>query len=143
MSATCNGCGDCCDPVHLPEWAVECLTEMVKAVAEGVVSPFDDPEAWIARKWNLSAAESAYLNAGWFSALVRRPDGRFDCPSFDREARRCLIHATRPPVCRDYPWYGKEPAAGALDSSRCSYWEDIAPDQRPRDWQPVEIGVRL
>ena len=62
------------------------------------------------------------------------------CDAFDPATRLCTAQENRPPVCRDYPWYGKDPAgsgSGPLLYRECSYLADVAPDQRPDGARPL------
>lgn len=107
---TCNGCGDCCDPVPLPFTKAE------------------------ARRRNLHPSERRWVltrlrRISRAEALRRRPSlspatGRFyyECRDFDPVARRCMAYETRPPVCRNYPWYGNDPEPAKLDYlERCAF----------------------
>lgn len=94
-------------------------------------------------------------NARWFHQLVfvetaesEHPEKRqnhYTCPHFDAEARTCTDYANRPPVCRDFPWYGQPPGSrmpGAV-SKRCTYWADVPAEQRPADWAPVTFRASV
>jgi len=37
---------------------------------------------------------------------------------------RCLVHDTRPQVCRGYPWYGQPPRLMPLPDGHCGYAVD-------------------
>ena len=85
-------CGACCDPVTLGVATVD------RAFAFGPASPQME---WI---WN-----------NLMPLKHRGDDGvLLMCVNYDIESRACLAYDTRPPVCRDYPFYGKE-ADPALD----------------------------
>lgn len=72
---------------------------------------------------------------------------RYACDQYDPEARACRAQETKPPVCRDYPWYRDGPTqerASALDP-RCSYLLDVPPPVRPegaRPLIPIEVVPR-
>lgn len=48
----------------------------------------------------------------------------YRCPIFDPVARVCTDHANRPPVCSNYPWYGREPESYKGLPPRCSFVAD-------------------
>ena len=66
-------------------------------------------------------------------------DGYWTCDAYDPEHGTCTAHDSRPPLCRDYPWYGKEPSAEQLGPiyPQCSYLADVPPDQRPEGARPL------
>jgi hypothetical protein len=66
-------------------------------------------------------------------------DGYWMCDVFDPEHGQCTAHDQRPPLCREYPWYGKEPSADQLGLmySQCSYLADLPRDQRPEGARPL------
>jgi Fe-S-cluster containining protein len=61
----------------------------------------------------------------------------YSCDQFDPESRRCTAYADRPPMCRDYPWYGDpaDPAKALPDT--CTHLTEIG-----RQPVPVEITSR-
>ena len=103
LAPTCEGCGDCCDPV-LTTWDAH-HTE--------------------------HAENRAFARAHWHELPAPSPGRhRYQCDAFDPATRCCTAYATRPPVCRGFPWYGAAPspalAVGRLPR-RCVYWRDIEP----------------
>jgi Fe-S-cluster containining protein len=47
------------------------------------------------------------------------------CKKFDKTTRKCTAHNDRPQLCRNYPWYGKEPKRGDTTmGGRCSFLVD-------------------
>lgn len=70
-------------------------------------------------------------------------EGWLWCDQFDRTSRLCLAHDHRPSICRDFPWYGREPRGTrtewngehviGLISRRCSFWADVPASERPAD----------
>lgn len=116
----CARCGRCCDPVIL-------LFDPQERAAE----VFADPES----------SDDNLLNAAWMQdhwAVVHSyedDDGdvvrRVRCDAYDPETRLCGAHDQRPPVCSDFPWYGKPSSewagsaqAAALDP-QCSFNADV------------------
>ena len=48
----------------------------------------------------------------------------YECPYFDEANKQCTVHGTplKPPMCRNYPLYGKEiPCSKGLQSPSCGY----------------------
>jgi Fe-S-cluster containining protein len=83
------GCGACCDPVTIPDKNAE------RAMAFG---PAPGQLDWMWRNW---------------MPLSHRGDTvLMMCANYDIENRSCLAYDTRPPVCKDYPFYGKSPDTG-------------------------------
>jgi Fe-S-cluster containining protein len=87
---------------------------------------------WARTALTAMPAREAYTKAPWLKGryMVDR-DGNaampffFRCRHFDAETRTCLDYANRPPVCRDYPWYGMEPREDASLPPDCSYRSDL------------------
>ena len=49
-----------------------------------------------------------------------------------------MAHDERPPLCSDYPWYGREPGTGEKGLPlRCSFWADYPAERRPAEWVSV------
>lgn len=62
---------------------------------------------------------------------------RWSCDAFDQVTRLCTAHEERPPVCRDFPWYGREPDLITSLNPQCSYLLDVAPSERPEGARPL------
>lgn len=58
------------------------------------------------------------------------------CAYYDGQTQECRAYDQRPPVCRDFPWYGREPD-GDFAEGRCSYLLDVAPSERPDGARPL------
>jgi Fe-S-cluster containining protein len=79
-------------------------------------------------------------NADFIAAhFAETCDGHWTCDAYDPEHGTCTAHEDRPPLCRDYPWYGEQPSAdrAAHFSRQCSYLADLPPDQRPDGARPL------
>jgi Fe-S-cluster containining protein len=139
----CSRCGDCCDPITFSADALERLSAWARP---DLPHPFIDPTYWTEGGWEFWRAVKAwprmredalFIDANW--TVLRKyesatgPGVYMECNYFDSEARMCRAGPARPPVCRDYPWYGREPGdikpANSLPP-RCSFWADV----------PVEIS---
>lgn len=121
------------------------------AALEGVPAPEDDWPYWLEHGYSEDQQERAirlydpagsqradadFLAAHWH--LLEDAE-RYSCDAFDAATRQCTAHENRPPVCRDYPWYGGEPSAerAVYMGKQCSYLADLPPDQRPEGARPL------
>jgi len=134
----CARCGDCCDPVTV-SFHVE--TYAPRRLAEPDLSPEarENCEFMLAH-WTTTASlvregEAGEVTVGY---EVR-------CDAFDPAARLCGAHEARPPVCRDFPWYGRavddvEGRAVVADglSPRCSFNRDVP----GRTFLPLTVVTR-
>lgn len=123
----CARCGDCCDPVILPFHPTERATARLA-----------DPDADLSDK---NREDYNFMIAHWRPIrAVTETDAEGDliayyevrCDMFDKEKRLCGAHESRPPICRNFPWYGRAeddvegraPVAESL-SPRCSFNADV------------------
>lgn len=151
MTAGCARCGDCCESIYLftsldlKLWTTEALKATPDPATDDGWAYWrehgwsDDHRATAERWYNpdgLLRANADFITARWTAV----GDERWTCDAFDPDSRTCTAHDTRPPVCRDYPWYGKEPtpeAAAEIHNLRCSYLADLPRDQRPDGARPL------
>lgn len=152
MSAGCARCGSCCDPVHFERERLEAILKWTTEALEGVPDPGTDEgwEHWLKHGYAASDRERAvcrfdpagrYRTDVDFIAAHWAPidDKTVACDAYDPETALCTAHENRPPVCRDYPWYGREPSEDTrtdLDP-HCSYLADLPPDKRPEGSRPL------
>ena len=125
MSAGCARRGSCCDPVIIEADVFSGCGERARSEE----FPHDN-DRFITQHWRPLSAWQA--EDGTWYLPVR-------CDAFDPAHRTCTAHDSRPPVCRDFPWYGGEPgpdSAAGLES-HCSYLADLRPDQREPDSRPL------
>lgn len=98
----CSGCGDCCDRIWLAGGRMAIATN----------------------------TEATMENRVWASELVplEQPN-TYACPKFDRESRSCTTYEDRPPVCSNFPWYGKMPSPPEAShlSQRCTFRAEASP----------------
>jgi Putative zinc- or iron-chelating domain len=152
VSAGCARCGSCCSPVPFTREQHESVSAWSTAALERVPDPGTDLgwAHWLASGWGEEARDTAvgrYDPAGrWrrdadFIAARWTPDGDggCKCDAFDPATASCTARDSRPPVCRDYPWYGKEPSADQVDwvNPQCSYLADLPSDKRPEGSRPL------
>lgn len=99
MPCTPN-CGACCDPVLLQELAVDRIFAFGPAGAQATaLRDMLEP---------LSTASDGQV--------------RLRCIHYDAAARACTNYEGRPPMCRDFPWYGKGARDGVLATGTvCGY----------------------
>ncbi len=142
MNGSCNGCGDCCAVVVLgTEWS-KAKARAEVGVAREQVRWHGDP-AWRDRladlEWRVRLKRISLTEAKRRLPSVGRGSTYWECPNFDYSSRRCLDYENRPPVCRNFPWYGRDPddpGAGSLRAfPRCGYRIDKI--ERLRDWAPA------
>lgn len=127
MSLGCARCGACCENIWLSRQH------------RGQI------EAAIARDDFESAGPEAHPNSSFilehWTEVERTEDGesRYVCDAYDPDRRLCTAHADRPPVCSQFPWYGRQAGdlAGAVINKRCSYWLDVPPAERPPGARPL------
>lgn len=149
----CAMCGDCCVEVKLRTSPADI---QARASLPGGVSFAAQGRGYIRRAQNAGGVmrEAVFL-ARWleFTGRVIKADwGTNDdgstnyvtrfvyrCLKFDEVNRVCTAHDERPPMCSGYPWYGREPDPGSInrDETRCSYWLDVDPEERPEGVRPL------
>ena len=148
MTAGCARCGACCDPVPFSAEKLEAALRWSTAALDGVPSPEDDWPHWLKHGWPEEQKDQAAVfydpagkqreNADFIAAHWKPLDDRnCACDAYDPETFSCTAHDTRPPVCRDYPWYGREPADADRLPKQCSYLADVPPDRRPEGARPL------
>ncbi len=149
----CARCGDCCVRIQ-PNTGPETWE---KSAAAG--DPRDDANwpQWLSAGWvdRVKAAkhyESACFVSTFWSA---NPDGTYKCDAFDADTRLCTAHEQRPPICRDFPWYGRDPLEDTapplatypdgrpLLPLRCSFWADVPSDRWPAGTEPLPSPVAI
>lgn len=101
------GCGACCDPV---------IMAVPPADMRGPSGPF-------AREhWHITDTMYHSDSPGEVAYLLR-------CDQFNPETRRCESYAVRPPICANYPSYGRpltpeHPKADAIPLV-CAFQADV------------------
>lgn len=125
MGARCNQCGNCCEriPLNTTKTALRKQkpeTEKGRANRSFVLAHW----TWVGR---------------WGKQQV------YSCDAFDPVTRQCTAHDERPPICREYPWYGRSPNKEQLMAEpeklgSCSYWFDIPKKEWPDGIAPYRLG---
>lgn len=110
----CARCGDCCDPVLLPADAAEVVFGGLKGYGPGT--------DWYRKHLHFRRfrGEHQLTRDVLLSAAVE-----FDCDYFDQDTRQCMAYDDRPAMCRNYPFYGREPKADSTMGGRCSFLADV------------------
>lgn len=120
----CARCGACCEDIWIPYETPDDLREKLASLGE------DDVR---------SRADLTFMLDHWTPG--RGPDRavhwRWTCDQYDPEHRLCRAHDGRPPVCRDFPWYGQRPGDGGRIHTDCSYWLDVPAERRPHGSRPL------
>ena len=126
MKGFCNRCGDCCNPIKT-SWSPEEIA--VKLGTKEIDENGSRDFTFIANHW---------------SCISRDEDDRtydYQCNKFNRVTRMCEAYDERPPICSDFPYYGKEPEDGRSFEKNCSFWWDVK--DRPAWARPLLPIVAL
>lgn len=149
----CAKCGACCQNLTITaDPTVGSLEHWTTKALENVPDPREDWGHWAAHGWTdgqRELAERRYDPDGDLRADVdfiadhwHEIDGypgNYRCDRWDPATLLCTAHDERPPVCRNFPWYGAEPGvarAASLDSA-CSFLLDVPPAARPEGARPL------
>lgn len=150
----CARCGTCCERITLSHASrIDPARWSTKAL-EGVADPGteDGWESWRAHGWadderdrarflfdplGIVRQDADFIAEHWHP--IPDAPGSSSCDAFDPESRSCTAHDQRPPVCRNYPWYGNPPSAERAVhlELHCSYLGDLTPTQRPEGARPL------
>lgn len=137
----CNRCGDCCERITInggggdlfgwADWAHEWRDWAWYDLRDGEDCGMD-------KRSLRQVADAEFILAHW----TPHPDSTesdvfYQCSAWDSSTRLCTAHESRPPICRDYPWYGKAPYVGAFASVRCAFWADVSFPMRVGKTLPV------
>jgi Fe-S-cluster containining protein len=129
VSLGCAGCGDCCNPVKIEfaTWANAVGQARAYQPDEIDLSDPEDRSNW---------ADCVFVAASLRPVGAEGHQVYLKCANYDSDHQSCRAYGKRPPLCRRFPWYDREPDGGIVDL-RCSYLLDIAPDQRPEGARPL------
>jgi Fe-S-cluster containining protein len=150
VTAGCARCGGCCENIICDTYDDAVLWTTARLA--DVPDPAGDEgwPWWLEHGWSddqrgrgircydpagRKRADADFLAAHWKA----QDNGRYACDAFDPVTRLCTAHDARPPVCRDYPWYGEEPSAERAQhmGATCSYLWDLPRSERPDDARPL------
>ncbi len=115
----CNKCGACCRVLTLEQSPEE--VRAIGAVTKVLGIPSD--HVFAAEHWHpLTRAEAMQRNPFYVQRLPETAH-LYWCDQLGSDGR-CMAHATRPLVCRGYPWYDQPPREMALADQDCGYFYD-------------------
>lgn len=111
----CSKCGDCCERI----W----IAQDPDKVAQWAYLPEYPPTAARSARANSNIEDARFIHKYWLYS----GDGFWQCSKWDSESRLCTAHDERPPVCRNYPWYGERPSEdrGRSLPERCAFRADV------------------
>jgi Fe-S-cluster containining protein len=112
----CNQCGACCRVLTLEQ-----SPEEVAAIAAvtGVLGIPSDHQ-FAAKHWHALSREQAMERNPFYVSRLPAAAQLYWCDQLGPDGR-CMAHATRPLVCRGYPWYGAEVRDMPLADPLCGY----------------------
>lgn len=145
----CTGCGNCCVVTQVNRHGMVWIRAMDRWVREGGGS-YDMNDR--------NHRDAAFMNEHWHTitpeeAAARRPANwdevnqtheLFKCDAYDPATARCTRYHERPPICRDFPYYGFSPRSsehGKL-GSQCGYWQDFPQEEWPEYVDAAAILAR-
>ena len=148
MTAGCARCGECCTRITLNAdprpFSTAALAGMPDPRTEdgwaywrehGYEDSARDDVLYAYDPAGRKRADADFVAAHWAETC----DGHWTCDAYDPGHAVCTAHQDRPPLCRDYPWYGEEPGPDRSEHlfRQCSYLADLPPDKRPEDARPL------
>jgi Fe-S-cluster containining protein len=115
----CNQCGACCRVLTTEQSPQE--IQAMAALTSAVGIPSDFP--FLAAHWHPLTREEALRRNPFY--VRRLPDDAhlYRCDQLGDDGR-CKVHATRPWVCRGYPWYEQPVRDMPLADPKCGYAYD-------------------
>jgi Fe-S-cluster containining protein len=130
MGATCSQCGDCCEAIPF-----KYNKKQMAEITFDEDSPNHQTQQFVLKWWRrISRKKYVELHP---EAKDTISEFFYTCLKFDPQTRLCTAHDERPPVCSNYPWYGRDPKPYGIPA-RCSFWVDVPAEQRP-EWVAVEL----
>ena len=122
----CAQCGMCCEAIPIN------FTKK-KMREDPELSIMESPK-FILKHWRrISKKEAQRRLPGIGSHQVY-----YECLKYDSENKLCTAHDEKPPVCRDFPWYGKDPTPLGIYLPKCSFWNDVPQDLWPQGVEPLK-----
>lgn len=115
----CNKCGACCRVLTLEQSPAE--VQAIAAVTKVLGIPSD--HVFAAEHWHPLTREEALQRNPFYVLRLPADAHLYRCDQLGADGR-CMAHATRPLVCRGYPWYDQPPREMALADQDCGYIYD-------------------
>lgn len=143
MNGYCNMCGKCCEAITLniaPEELAnhrkrnpkEDGTEGDYAFASIHFHPISNEEAF-----KRNSVHRLHVESGMFNGIHF-----YECDMYDQETHKCTAHESRPNVCRNYPYYGRDLSYGEwFYDPDCPYIDDAPPTTKQR-WMAIKEELR-
>ncbi|HVM94990.1 MAG TPA: YkgJ family cysteine cluster protein [Candidatus Acidoferrales bacterium] len=116
----CNRCGACCRVLTVEQTAEE--IQAIAAVTKVLGIPSD--MIFAAQHWHPLTREEAMSRNPFYVARLPEKANLYWCDQLGADGL-CMSHATRPLVCRGYPWYDQPVRDMALADADCGYAYDI------------------
>lgn len=114
MTGKCKQCGRCCEVIQLPfsleDFRSGKLRPEFPYDAEFVLKYWVQIDPLVA--WHISPDRTLLKNRYYYR-----------CLQYDQTKKLCRAQKFKPPVCENYPWYGREP--DYLDFPECGFQEDL------------------
>jgi Fe-S-cluster containining protein len=127
MADLCNQCGACCRVLTVEQSPQE--IQAIASVTRVLGIPSDMQFA--AEHWRPLSREEAMQRNPFYVTRLPAAAHLYTCDQLAEDGR-CLSHATRPLVCRGYPWYDQPVRNMTLADPDCGYKEDIAREHEPK-----------
>jgi len=112
----CNQCGACCRTIALDQSPDE--VQAMAALTGALGIPSD--HGFAARHWHPLTRAEAQASNPFYVARLPATKHFYRCDQLGADGR-CTAHATRPLVCRGYPWYGEPVSDMPLADPRCGF----------------------
>lgn len=155
----CNCCGDCCKVIATLK-PLRHYKDVAKSYGPWVAY-WDGggdglPDGWEpedAERARTIHATASFVAAHWHRITKREawdrlpPMGGYPghfyyiCDQWDEDTKLCKAGDDRPPICKDFPWYGQPVGDQRLNVAlrRCAYWADVKPENRPPTITLIQI----
>jgi len=115
-ASLCNQCGACCRTIALDQSPDEV---QAMAALTGVLGIPSD-HGFAAAHWHALTREDAMARNAFYVARLPQTKHFYWCDQLAADGR-CTAHATRPLVCRGYPWYDEPVSEMPLADPLCGY----------------------
>jgi len=115
----CNQCGACCRVLTLEQSPDE--VQAIAALTRVLGIPSD--HIFAAEHWHPLSRDEALQRNPFYVSRLPATAHLYWCDQLGDDGR-CMTHATRPLVCRGYPWYGQGVREIPLADPLCGYAHD-------------------
>jgi len=112
----CNQCGACCRTIALDQPPDEIQAMAALTTVLGIPSD----HGFAARHWHHLTRDEAMARNPFYASRLPQTKHFYWCDQLAADGR-CSAHATRPLVCRGYPWYGEAVSDMPLADPLCGY----------------------